>query len=120
MPGRIVAFAPMDAPFRTTVFEELFRVNLAPREAVVGESCIRTDENVILNLYAVPQLHSGLDGNAITETDVILDEHAIADIAICTDPRSWQHVGEGPDTRAGTDLGALAQAFLMYETINAH
>ena len=84
-PGRIVAFAPIDAPSATRVVGTVGVVLLAARELVVGEGRVGADEDVVAHPQAVPQLDAALDGHPIADDDVVLDEDAVADVAVAPD-----------------------------------
>ncbi len=54
-PGRMVALAPIEAPWRTTVLGKATRMLAAARKAVVGEGGVGADENVVLDAHARPR-----------------------------------------------------------------
>ena len=70
---------------------------LGPREVIICESCIRTDKNVIFNLNAIPNLNTGLNGNIITYTNIILDEHSRANITITSYNSLFENNTKLPD-----------------------
>ena len=87
----------------------------AARERVVGEGRVGTNENVVLDPDAIPQLHAGLDGDPIADLHVVLDKNVITEVAVLADARPRQDVREGPDARAVANLRRLAQAERMNE-----
>ena len=91
------------------------QIPLAPREGIIGESHVGPDEHIVFEPDAVPQLHTALDGDTITDNDVILYEYVIAHITVRTDYRTRQDVGEGPDTRRAADGFTLDQCLRMLE-----
>src|SRR6476620_9234863 len=90
-----------------------FRVLPTAREAIVGEGGIGTDENVIAQTDAIPELYAAFHRDAIAHDHVVFDEHAIADIAIATDLRSGEDVGKGPDPGIGSYPAGLADGFFV-------
>ena len=114
-PGRIVALAPIDAPRRTTVRANCSGYCLLRGNGSFVNVAFGTDEDVVLESYAVPQLHAALDRDAVADHDVVLDEDVVADVAVAPDPRTWQHVRERPDARALADRVGLADRLGMDE-----
>ncbi len=91
-------------------------VLLASRENIVCEGCIRSDENVVFEGDALPQLHAALVSNSVSEGDVALDENVVADIAVLSDHDIWENMRECPDIRACPDLRPwFNNRFLMNE-----
>jgi hypothetical protein len=68
----------------------------------------RTNENIVLHYYSVPKKHAAFESNAIAQTDFALDKRMIANIAVLAYNCSFDHMGEGPNTRAG----AYTRAFI--------
>ena len=77
--------------------DRMFVADAAPRELVVGEGGIRTDENVVFQPYPVPDLHSAFYGDAIADNHVIFNKSVIANVTIHANCRARKHVSEGPD-----------------------
>ena len=82
---------------------------------VVGEGRVGTDEDVVLEAHAVPQLDAALDGDPVADDDVVLDEDVVADVAVGADDAPGEHVGERPDARAVADVLALAERLRVDE-----
>ena len=84
-------------------FQKLFRPLPAAREAVVGKRGVGTNEHVVADAQAIPQLHPALDRDAVTNHYVVLDQAVRADIAVTADPGAGQDDDKLPDAGAGTD-----------------
>ena len=97
MPGRMVA----PPPDRSAGFNGRYwkgrRVLLTAREGVVGEGDVGTDENVVLDAQAVPELNAGLHCDTVADDDVVLDEHVRADVAVGADAGVGEDDHELPD-----------------------
>jgi hypothetical protein len=74
---------------------------------MVGKGGIGTDENIVFDGDAVPQLHAALDRHAIADTHIAFEERLIANHAVRADDSAWQHVGKRPDSGSTADRGAL-------------
>jgi ion channel POLLUX/CASTOR len=88
---------------------------LAARERVVGERRVGSDEDVVADSQAVPELHAALDGDPVAQHHVVLDEDAVADVAVGAEHRAREHVCERPDAGTRPDLVGLADALGMDE-----
>jgi hypothetical protein len=86
---------------------------------VVGEGDVGTDEDVGLELDAVPQLDPALDGDTVTNLHVILDEDVVADVAVLPNGCLWEDVREGPNPCACADRRRLAEALRVHEGLGA-
>ena len=80
---------------------------MAAGKPVIGKRGVGTDEYIVANAQTIPQLHAALDGDAVTNDDVILDKTVRTNIAVLTDLGAGQHDDELPDTRARTNGGGL-------------
>ena len=58
---------------------------------------------------------SGVPSGAVAQLNLVLDENVVADVGVPTDAGTRQHVGEGPDAAAGTDVRALHQGVAVDE-----
>ena len=76
----------------------------AARKSVVCKRSVRANKYVVTDPQTVPQLHATLDGDAITNNDVVLDQAMRADVAVLAYHGVWQHDYKLPDARAGADL----------------
>jgi len=47
---------------------------LGARVKVIGESSIRTDTDIILKRYSVPELDAAFDGDAVANGDLVFNE----------------------------------------------
>jgi hypothetical protein len=94
---------------------KLLRTSANAREAVVSERGIRPDEHVIFDAQSIPQLDAALDRDPIADDDIILNEHAIADVAVSAYGRPREHVRECPDSGSGAYMSGLAQTRRMNE-----
>ena len=88
---------------------------LAPGEKVVREGRVGADENIVAQPDAIPQLHATFDCRPVADNHIILDEHAIAHVAVVTDPGAGQDMGECPDARAVADVAGFAKRMLVDE-----
>ena len=86
-----------------------------PGPEVVGEDGVGPDEDLVLDRHPVPDQHRVLDGDARADHRTTLDERVVADIAVRANHGPRQHVGEGPDPRAGPHAVTLAQALRVDE-----
>jgi hypothetical protein len=75
---------------------------LALRILVVRERDVGTDEHVVGDAKAIPQLDAALDRHAVADHDIVFDEDVIADVAVLSYGRAGKDVREGPDTRVLT------------------
>ena len=96
---------------------EGFRILPAARKAIVGEGGVRADEDVVVQAHAVPQLDAALDRDPVAQNHAAFDENEVADVGLAPHHRPGQHVGKGPDPRAGADLLGLADALGMNEDV---
>jgi hypothetical protein len=77
---------------------------LGSRVLIVDKCGVWTDENVVLDLDAIPQIHTTLNRYPITEFHVVLDEAVSIDIAVTADFCSWQYDSILPDSGACPNL----------------
>jgi hypothetical protein len=75
--------------------------------AVVGESSIGADKDIIFKRNTVPQLNATLDGTAVTYLNIVLNEYMRANVTVTADQCTGQDHDKLPDCRAFTDLLAL-------------
>lgn len=116
--GKDCAVGAECAAFFQSGRQELFRITLASRAIIVGKSSGRTDEDVIFNGDAVPEKNTTLNGHTISNSNPAFDESVIANIAVFSDSRAGQQMGEGPDPRALADRSAFFDYRLgMMETV---
>ena len=117
MPQTIVALAPIDAPFCTSVGSSASgpRLMCARGHEVVGEDRVGADEHVVLERDADPDEDRVLDRDPVADDGAALDEGVVADVAVGADLRARQDVGEGPDPGARPDVVALAQRLRVDE-----
>lgn len=73
---------------------------LASWKAIIGEGCVRANEDVVLDRDAVPQLHPAFHRDAVANDHVVLDEDPVANIAIRANRRPGEDVGKGMDARS--------------------
>ena len=93
---------------RRTLFDER-REQLGRRIArtgleIVGEGYVRSDEDVILQRQAVPELNAAFDRDAVADDDLVLDEAMRADVPVAADDGARQDHHVLPDASAFADL----------------
>ena len=88
---------------------------MAARKRIVGKSGVGADEDVVFERDALPQLHAAFQRDAMAHHRAAFNKRVIAEIAIGADARAREHMREGPDPRAGADVGALDAAVRMLE-----
>jgi len=74
---------------------------------VVYKHSGRTDENIVFRYHTVPKKYTAFKSDPIAQVDLALDKGMIANIAVLTYNCSFDHVGKGPNTRAGADPRAF-------------
>src|SRR5262245_22967752 len=93
---------------RCMVFDDRLHEARGPRfgpwKRVIGEGRIWTDKDLVAKAHPIPELNPSLDRDRIAYDHVVFDKHAVADIAIPTDSRAWEHVGERPNPRPCADM----------------
>src|SRR5258707_741450 len=93
---------------RSMVFDdrlhEAGRARFGSWKRIVGKRRIWTDKDLIAKPQAIPQLNPVLDRGRIAYDHVVLDKDAIANIAIPTYSRTWEHVCERPNPRPHADI----------------
>ena len=85
----------------------------AAGEAVIAESGIGADEDIVFDAHGVPDLHAALYGDAVADDDIVFDEDMVTDIAVGSDDGVREDVSEGPDAGAGADARGLADGSRM-------
>jgi hypothetical protein len=75
----------------------------AARKGIVGERCVRPNENVVLHFDSVPELNAAFHCHAVPDDNIILDKNVVAKIAFTTNASARQDVGEGPNARVLAD-----------------
>mgnify|MGYP000256354291 CR=1 FL=1 len=86
--GKLVTAHRAQRQLEIELRQQLRRRVARPRGKVVGEGGVRTDEDVVLQRDAVPQLDAALDRDAVAHDDLVLDEAMGADIAVAADDRT--------------------------------
>ena len=81
----------------------------SPRISVIRENAVRSEKDVVMNNHTVKQLDPVLHRDSIPDPDLPLNERMVTDIAINTDHRPGQNMGEGPDSGPSSDLVGLAK-----------
>ena len=61
---------------------------------------VRADKDIVLDAQAVPQLNTTLDGDAVSDDDIVLNQAVRIDIAVGPDTRTCQHDTVLPYRRA--------------------
>ena len=89
----------------------------AARERIVGECGVGTDEDIVFQRDAIPDLHAALDGDSVTDDDVVLNEYAVTNIAVGADAGAREHMGKGPNPSASSDVLALYQSVRVFEVV---
>ena len=113
IPGSSVALAPIDAPSFTIVVRNFVGRRLLRGKRSFANVAFGTDEDVVLDAHAVPELDAAFHRDAIADDDVVLDERVVADVAVGADARPGQHVRERPDARARADVLRFAHRLRM-------
>ncbi len=96
-PGRMVAFAPIEAPFRIRVRGSfrgccVLRGNRSFVKVALGP--MKTSSSTLI---PSPELNAAFHRHGIAYDDVIFDEGVVADTAFRTNVRARQDVGKGPN-----------------------
>lgn len=86
---------------------------------VVGETYSGANEHIVLDTQAVVQGHEILYRHPVAQNYVVLDEDAIANIAVASKPRAWKNVGEGPHPASCPHRGRFADALGVDEDVRA-
>ena len=105
-------------PDRRTGFnahpEETLWVLLTARILVVSKGDVWPNENVIFKADAVPKLDAGLYRHPVTDYDIALNEHLLADIAVGTDTAPTKDMSKTPysGVRANRGIGLHSCVFI--------
>jgi hypothetical protein len=95
--------------------DKLRRSLLAPRKQIVDERRVRTDEDVILNRDAIPQLDATLNRYAISERYVVLNEDVIGNLVVSAKHGARKYMSESPHPRPRPNRWRLDQSRWMDE-----
>ncbi len=82
---------------------------------VIRKRGIRSDEDVVFDSHAIPELNSAFYSDAITDLHTTFDEGVIADVAVRADPGPFDDVRKGPNPCARADVIGLDYGFRMRE-----
>ena len=87
--------------------KEFLGLLTAAGKPIVGERGVGADKHIIAHTQTVPQLHTALDGNAVAQNDVVLNQAVRADVAVLPDLGAGQCDDKLPKARARTDGSGL-------------
>jgi hypothetical protein len=90
-------------------------LDMCPRAQVIGKDDAWAKEYVIRHVYTLKDHHLVLDGDAVADSRTALNEGTVTDIAVTSNARAREDVGECPDSSPLPDVIALAQSLWMYE-----
>ena len=87
---------------------QTLKVHIATfRMFVISKDDIGTNKHIVTHTHTIPQLHAALDGAAVANDDVILNQAMRADVAVSADLGTGQYNDRLRDARTCTDLAGL-------------
>jgi hypothetical protein len=72
---------------------------------IIGKGGIGSDEDVIADAQAVPELNPAFDGDTVADDDIIFNEDVGTDVAVRSDSGLGEHDDKLPDAGAVSNVG---------------
>jgi hypothetical protein len=87
----------------------------ASRISVIRKNAVWSEKHVIIDNHPVEQLHPVLDRNPTPDPDVSFDERMVTNVAISTDHRSGENMGECPNPGPCSNFVSLTESMRVDE-----
>jgi hypothetical protein len=92
----------------------------APWREIVGERCVWTNKDVVLNDQAVPKVNTTFYGHAISQDSFPFDKCMVTNVAVLAYNRSFDDMRKCPNTASRADVCSFVNQSMGVDKESVH